>query len=78
MSPFSVPPATGGEISDPVLEQVIAAAERLASGHFTEADGTLFLLTAAPLFRETLNWRRKAGVIREMALPDNVVMLRAG
>lgn len=76
MSTIRVPPATGGEVSDYVLEQVIAAAERSAGGDFTEADGTLLLLTAGPCLRELRNWRHKAGVIRELALPENVVMLR--
>lgn len=73
----SVPPATGGQIDDRLLDEVIAATGRMMSGDgYNDADGALLTLTAQPLFEELRNWRNKAALIRELSLPDNVVMLR--
>ena len=79
MLPFPVPPATGGEISDEIIENAcIPAADSLASDTLTTEQAALIQLTAAALFREVLQWRRRADLARNMLLPDNVIMMRAG
>lgn len=69
-----VPPALAGPITDKLLERAIGAARSAQAGHLTEDDGTLFLLTAAPIMEECLQWRRRMSLIRDVASPDNVVM----
>lgn len=71
----AVPPAWAGPISDRLLEQAIAAARRAQDGRITDDDGTLFLLTAAPIMEECLQWRRRMGVIRDLADAGNVVLM---
>ena len=75
----TVPPATGGEISDEILERAcIPAYEALADGSMTLEQGALIQMTGGPLMRELLQWRRRAALIRDLAQPDNVIMMRAG
>lgn len=78
--PVYVPPARGGEVNDDTLREIIEISRRtLIEGKpFSEAEGITLQLTNTALLEELLNWREKAGVIRELALPDNVIMLRAG
>lgn len=73
-----VPPAVAGPISDKLLETAILAARRAQAGHITDEDGTLFLLTAAPVMEECLQWRRRMGVIRDLADADSNVILMPG
>jgi hypothetical protein len=69
-------PARGAPISDGVLESVIAAARQIEHGpELTDEAAALICLCTRPLLEELLNWRRKAGVIRELVIPDNVVVL---
>ena len=71
---LAVAPATGGEVTDHILEQVIDAARKLTRASITDAEGSLLVLTAAPLLEELLQWRRKAALISDLVQPDNVIM----
>lgn len=71
----AVPPASAGPISDKLLEKAIAAARAAQDGHISDEDGTLFLLTAAPIMEECLQWRRRMGVIRDLADAGNVILM---
>lgn len=76
--PAVVPPAKVA-ISDEVLASAIAAARAFEEGKpesIGEAEQTLFLLTARAIMEECLQWRRRVGLIRDLAHPDNVVLLR--
>jgi len=73
-APSFVEPAFAGPITDKLLEKAISAARSAQAGSLTEEDGTLFLLTAAPIMEECLQWRRRMGLIHDLASPDNVVM----
>lgn len=73
-----VAPACAGPISDQLLEQAIRAARAAQAGNIDQLDrdtATLFLLTAAPVMEECLDWRRRMGVIRSVATADNIVVL---
>lgn len=64
-------------ISDDVLEQAIAAATAFEEGRpdtIDEAAQTLFLMTARAVMQECLDWRRRAGLIRDLA-GRNVIMI---
>lgn len=76
--PAVVPPAEV-VISDDVLAQAIHAARSFEEGRpetLTEAEQTLFLISARAIMEECLQWRRRAGLIRDLAQPDNVILLR--
>lgn len=69
-----VTPAFAGPITDKLLERAIGVARAAQDGRLTEDDGTLFLLVAAPIMEECLQWRRRMALIRDVACPDNLVM----
>ncbi|MES2667903.1 MAG: hypothetical protein V4712_17600 [Pseudomonadota bacterium] len=77
-SPPAVPPAHGGPVTDPILEQIIEIAGRVTTGTVTDAEATLFLLTAQPLLDELLQHRRKLALIADLSEPGNVLMFRGG
>lgn len=71
----AVPQAVAGPITDEVLEQAIAAARSARDGQIDDATGALLLLTAAPLFEECLQHRRRMAVIRDLADGDRVILM---
>lgn len=77
-APLRVPPAHGGEISDPQLSSVIEAADALVSGVLTDAQASLLCLSVPALLRELEQWRARADLVRDVMRPGNVLMFRAG
>ncbi|MFT6668616.1 MAG: hypothetical protein ACJAVZ_000062 [Afipia broomeae] len=75
---LTIPLATGGPITDNVLERVCCAG--MAAQHnddLTDADAALILLVLPQLARELLHRRRAMGVIADMTDLDNVTFLDA-
>lgn len=73
-----VVPQASAAVSDKVLEQAIAAANHVAAGDIDRLDpdtATLFLMVAGPAMAECLQWRRRVGVIRDLACPENVILM---
>lgn len=68
-----VPPASGLEITDPVLEAATEAARRAHAGTMTEAEGALLLMVAAPALEELLQHRHRMALISDIA-SGNVLM----
>lgn len=71
----AVPQAVAGPITDEVLEQAINAARAAREGHIDDVTGALLLLTAAPVFEECLQHRRRMAVIRDLADGARVILM---
>lgn len=73
-----VVPQASVSVSDELLEQAIAASVAFEEGRpdsIDEAAQALFLHVAGPAMRECLQWRRRAGLIRDLADGSNVILL---
>lgn len=68
-----VPPAHGGTLTDQVIEATIAALDRAADGHLSDADGALILVVSGPALQELLQRRRRDELIADLA-QGNVMM----
>jgi hypothetical protein len=69
-----VPPASGGVITDKVLDQIIEIAASVGNRPISDAEGTLFLVTIPGCLEELQQWRRKAALVADIMAPDNLLM----
>ena len=72
----SIPLATGGPITDDILEKV-ERASRSAQQNECLTDAALILLTIPQIAAELLHRRRAMGVIADMADLENVTFLNS-
>lgn len=74
----SVPNAHAGPISDPALEQIIAAGHVLQTGtQPTESDLWLILMSAPQMAEELLQRRRAMEIIEDCSVYGNVTFLKS-
>jgi|GEM_PF-1966386 hypothetical protein len=74
----SIPLATGGPITDDILEKVERASRSAQQNEcLTDADAALILLTIPQIAAELLHRRRAMGVIADMADLENVTFLNS-